>query len=205
MGGLAAVLTAAGVTIYTLGLIGLAIPVRRRFTADDLWTASCAVSLMPKTVVAEQGARIWLKWPTRRAAGGGGLDEGDYVLDSACLPGPPVESERLRRDNPCIHQRLICDEDGALIVACGDFNADLHDVPVQAIRGDVESTGNGELAWQVMVPCENSVPESAQDSLQYLGQGEMIGTLPGWGTAPSRNVAGVRVLVLDALLRSMQC
>src|SRR5262249_42167166 len=29
------------------------------------------------------------------------------------------------------------------IVLCGDFNSDLLDVPVTAIRGDVEDTGNG--------------------------------------------------------------
>ncbi len=70
--------------------------------------------------------------------------------------------------------RIFDEDEGALIVACGDFNADLDDVPVQAIRGDVERTGNGELARRVMVPCENSVPESARYSLLYLGKGEMI-------------------------------
>ena len=69
----------------------------------------------------------------------------------------------------------IFDEDPrALIVACGDFNADTDDVPVQAIRGDVESHGNPELAERVMVPVEKSIPEPARYSLLYLGKGEMI-------------------------------
>jgi hypothetical protein len=57
IGELAAILTAAGVSIYVLGLIGLAIPIRREFT-QDLSTAWYAVALIPKTVVAGQGARI---------------------------------------------------------------------------------------------------------------------------------------------------
>ncbi|MGF1473044.1 MAG: endonuclease/exonuclease/phosphatase family protein [Rubrobacteraceae bacterium] len=69
----------------------------------------------------------------------------------------------------------IFDEDPrALIVACGDFNADTDDVPLQAIRGDVESHDNPDLAERVMVPVEKSIPEPARYSLLYLGKGEMI-------------------------------
>jgi hypothetical protein len=53
----------AGVSIYVLGLIGLTIPIRRPFTRD-LSTAWYAVSLIPKTVLAGHGVRIWLRWPT---------------------------------------------------------------------------------------------------------------------------------------------
>ncbi len=69
----------------------------------------------------------------------------------------------------------IFDEDPeALIVAAGDFNADTDDVPLQAIRGDVESHGNPDLAERVMVPVEKSIPEPSRYSLLYLGKGEMI-------------------------------
>jgi len=70
--------------------------------------------------------------------------------------------------------RLFDENEDALIVAAGDFNADLEEVPVQAIRGDVENTGNGELAGRVLVPTENSVPESSRYSLFHRGRGEMI-------------------------------
>jgi predicted extracellular nuclease len=85
----------------------------------------------------------------------------------------------IMRVGQALETRMLIDEifdadGGALIVACGDFNADLNDVPVQAIRGDVESTGNTELSQRVMVPCERSIPESARYSLLYLGRGEMI-------------------------------
>lgn len=62
----------------------------------------------------------------------------------------------------------------ARIVACGDFNADLDAVPVEAIRGDVENTGNGDLAPRVMVPCERTIPEPSRFSLYHQGKGNML-------------------------------
>jgi hypothetical protein len=55
---LATILTAAGVVIYVLGLIGLGLSIRLAYT-DRLARAWYAVSLMPRTVVAGQGMRIW--------------------------------------------------------------------------------------------------------------------------------------------------
>jgi hypothetical protein len=61
IGDLAAILTAGGVTIYVLGLVGLAIPMWS--VTKDLSTAWYATSLVPRTVVAGQGASIWLRAP----------------------------------------------------------------------------------------------------------------------------------------------
>jgi hypothetical protein len=47
-------------------------------------------------------------------------------------------------------------------------------VPVEAIRGDVENTGNDKLAKQVIVPCERTIPKPARFSLLHHGQGQMI-------------------------------
>lgn len=85
----------------------------------------------------------------------------------------------VKRVGQALETRMLVDEifhedERALIVVCGDFNADTDDVPLQAIRGDVESHGNPELAPRVLVPTEKSIPESARYSLLYLGQGEMI-------------------------------
>ncbi|MEA2525267.1 MAG: hypothetical protein QOF73_2494 [Thermomicrobiales bacterium] len=63
---------------------------------------------------------------------------------------------------------------GALLAVCGDFNADIDEVPMQAIRGDVEDTENPALAVRVLVPCERSVPEPARYSLIHHGRGEML-------------------------------
>lgn len=65
------------------------------------------------------------------------------------------------------------DED-ALVVVCGDFNTDLDDVPLAAIRGDVENTGNGQLAGRVLIPCERTIPESSRFSLLHQGRGTML-------------------------------
>jgi hypothetical protein len=62
IGDLAALVTVVGVTIYALGLIGLAVPIQRSYT-HDFATAWNAVSLMPKTIVVGQGVRIWMQWP----------------------------------------------------------------------------------------------------------------------------------------------
>ena len=72
-----------------------------------------------------------------------------------------------------VDQILDDDLDASIIVA-GDFNAEPGEVPVLAIRGDVESTGNGDLARRVLVPIEQTIPEPSRFTLLYQGQGEMI-------------------------------
>lgn len=72
-----------------------------------------------------------------------------------------------------VDQILDDDLDASIIVA-GDFNAEPNEVPVLAIRGDVESTGNGDLARRVLVPIEQTIPEPSRFTLVYQGQGEMI-------------------------------
>jgi endonuclease/exonuclease/phosphatase family metal-dependent hydrolase len=70
----------------------------------------------------------------------------------------------------------IFDQEGeqALIAVCGDFNADIDSVPVNAMRGPVEETGNPALLGRIMVPCELSVPEPSRYTLLHLGKGEML-------------------------------
>ncbi|MCM1565351.1 MAG: endonuclease/exonuclease/phosphatase family protein [Dehalobacter sp.] len=85
----------------------------------------------------------------------------------------------MKRVGQALETRMLIDEifgedENAWIVACGDFNADLDDVPVEAIRGRVENTGNGELARRIMLPCEMSIPESARFSLYHQGKGNML-------------------------------
>ena len=70
--------------------------------------------------------------------------------------------------------RLFDDDEDAMIVVCGDLNSDLDEVPVEAIRGDVENTGNAGLIKRVLVPCERTIPESARFSHIHQGKGTMI-------------------------------
>jgi predicted extracellular nuclease len=62
----------------------------------------------------------------------------------------------------------------AHIVVAGDFNAEPDEVPVQAIRADVENTGNAQLAGRVLVSIENTVPASSRYSLFHQGHGQML-------------------------------
>jgi endonuclease/exonuclease/phosphatase family metal-dependent hydrolase len=85
----------------------------------------------------------------------------------------------MKRVGQALEMRMLIDtlfdaNEDALLVVCGDFNADLDEVPVEAIRGDVENTGNDKLAKRVIVPCERTIPEPSRYSLLHHGQGEMI-------------------------------
>lgn len=110
------------------------------------------------------------------------------------VPGPPLPPfawrtaygwaegffvSSMKRVGQALETRIVVDnlfneDEDALVVVCGDFNADSDDVPMQAIRGDVENTGNPALSRRVLVPCEQSIPESARYSYLYHGKGEMI-------------------------------
>ncbi|MEL6892645.1 MAG: endonuclease/exonuclease/phosphatase family protein [Actinomycetota bacterium] len=70
--------------------------------------------------------------------------------------------------------QILDDDPDAQIVVAGDFNAEPNEVPVLAIRGDVEQTGNGDLATRVLVPIENTIPEPSRFTLLFQGRGEMI-------------------------------
>ncbi len=62
----------------------------------------------------------------------------------------------------------------ALLAVCGDFNAESEDVPMVAIRGDVEDNQNLLLAPRVLVTCERTVPQSSRYSLYHHGKGAML-------------------------------
>lgn len=70
--------------------------------------------------------------------------------------------------------RLFDEDPCALIAVCGDFNEELDEVAIEAIRGDLENTGNLDLAMRVMVPCERNVPEPARYSFLHNGKGKML-------------------------------
>jgi endonuclease/exonuclease/phosphatase family metal-dependent hydrolase len=85
----------------------------------------------------------------------------------------------MRRVGQALETRILVDQlfdadEEALIVVCGDLNAESDEVPVEALRGDVENTGNPELATRVMVPCERTIAEPARFSLLHQGKPRMI-------------------------------
>lgn len=85
----------------------------------------------------------------------------------------------VKRVGQALEMRALIDtlfdaDPAAQIIVCGDLNADLEDVPLKAIRGEVEDTGNATLATRVMVPCENTVPEPSRFSLLHHGRKQML-------------------------------
>jgi endonuclease/exonuclease/phosphatase family metal-dependent hydrolase len=86
----------------------------------------------------------------------------------------------MKRVGQALEARVVVDElfdaqgTEALIAVCGDFNSELESVPLSALRGRVEDTGNAELSRRVLLPCELSVPESSRYSLLHLGRGAML-------------------------------
>lgn len=85
----------------------------------------------------------------------------------------------VKRVGQALEVRILIDKlfdanPGAWIVVCGDFNAGADEVPVEAIRGDVENTGNSQLARRVMVPVERTIPEPSRFTLLHQGKGRML-------------------------------
>lgn len=85
----------------------------------------------------------------------------------------------MKRVGQALEARMLVDtifdaDENALLAVCGDLNAESDEVPVTALRGDVEDTENGALATRVLVACERSVAEPARFSLIHRGRGQMI-------------------------------
>jgi endonuclease/exonuclease/phosphatase family metal-dependent hydrolase len=86
----------------------------------------------------------------------------------------------MKRVGQALQVRLLIDDlftnQGldTLIAICGDFNSTAEEVPLQAICGPVEETGNPEHGPRLMIPCENNIPDSSRHSLMHLGHGEML-------------------------------
>ena len=85
----------------------------------------------------------------------------------------------MKRVGQALEMRMLIDrlfdaDPNARIVACGDFNADIDEVPMEAIRGDVENTGNPDLVSRLMIPCERNIPAPARFSLYHRGRPVML-------------------------------
>jgi endonuclease/exonuclease/phosphatase family metal-dependent hydrolase len=107
------------------------------------------------------------------------LMKDDYTWLSAAGWAEGYFMASLKRVGAALEARVVIDQifeanPDALILIAGDFNANSDEVPVMAIRGRVEDTGNPELSGRVMVPLENNVPLSSRFTLYHHGKGEMI-------------------------------
>jgi endonuclease/exonuclease/phosphatase family metal-dependent hydrolase len=105
------------------------------------------------------------------------LDQYTWKTASGWAEGYFLSS--MKRVGQALETRMLVDqifdaEAGAWLAVAGDFNAESDEVPVLAIRGPVEETNNPALATRVLVPCENTIPESARYTLFHLGKGAML-------------------------------
>jgi len=106
------------------------------------------------------------------------VDDYTWRTVSAWAEGSFIAS--MKRVGQALQGRLLIDEIfdnqglDSLIAICGDFDSEADEVPVKAICGHVEETGNPEHAPRLMVPCENNIPDSTRHSLLHLGRGQML-------------------------------
>jgi endonuclease/exonuclease/phosphatase family metal-dependent hydrolase len=70
--------------------------------------------------------------------------------------------------------RVLESDRQALILVCGDMNADARETPLRILRGEEDDTGNGALAGRVLVPVERVIPEQRRYSTVHAGQLLMV-------------------------------
>lgn len=105
--------------------------------------------------------------------------ENRYTWKSAAAWAEGYFVSSIKRVGAALEARAVVDEifnndaDAAVILA-GDFNALSEEVPVMALRGRVEETGNSDLTNRVLLPLENNIPEDKRFTLIHQGKGEMI-------------------------------
>jgi exonuclease III len=108
----------------------------------------------------------------------GGTD-GPFAWLSADAWAEGVFLSSMKRMNQALEVRRLVDrildeDEDARIVVAGDFNATPDEIPVMAIRGTVEDTGNAALSGRILVPIEHTVPQSSRYTLFHQGRGEML-------------------------------
>lgn len=99
-------------------------------------------------------------------ASASGWAEG-YFLSSVKRVGQALETRALV-------DSLFDSDPHANIIVCGDFNAEPGEVPVEAICGRVENTGNPDLRARVLVPCSLAIPQSSRFSHLHHGRGNLL-------------------------------
>jgi predicted extracellular nuclease len=69
---------------------------------------------------------------------------------------------------------LLAADENAKIIILGDFNAEIYEVPMMALRGEVADTGNPEHNALTLYACEESVPQDARFTLYHHGRRNML-------------------------------
>lgn len=90
-----------------------------------------------------------------------------YFISSMKRVGQALETRKF------VDELFEVDEDAKIVVS-GDFNAHPAEVPVEAICGRIENTGNPKLNKRVLVSCEDTIPDSTRYTFLYHGQKNLL-------------------------------
>lgn len=85
----------------------------------------------------------------------------------------------VKRVGQALETRLLVDEifdqdANAKILVCGDFNAEPGQVPVEAIQGRVENTGNEELVPRELMAASESIPKDLRFTHLHQGHRNLL-------------------------------
>jgi endonuclease/exonuclease/phosphatase family metal-dependent hydrolase len=85
----------------------------------------------------------------------------------------------VKRSGQALEARLAADalfdaDENAMVLACGDLNADLLEMPGRILSAEVDDTGNPELEGRVLVPIERIAPEDHRYSVIHAGHRHML-------------------------------
>ncbi|MCC0015163.1 MAG: endonuclease/exonuclease/phosphatase family protein [Rhodobiaceae bacterium] len=85
----------------------------------------------------------------------------------------------LKRDGQALEARLVIEEifdaePDALVMVCGDFNAEMREGPLRILMAQSDDTHNGELAGRSLVSLERAVAPAQRYSLIHHGERVMI-------------------------------
>ena len=108
-----------------------------------------------------------------------GQKESNYVWKTGYGWAEGFFISSMKRVGQALETRILVDQifdadETAKIVVCGDFNAHPDEVPVEAITGRIENTGNPDLVNRVLTPCENTVPASSRYTFLHQGQKRLL-------------------------------
>lgn len=116
---------------------------------------------------------------SRIASNVNGQKANNYTWKSAAGWAEGYFLSSIKRVGQALETRILIDEIfsqelNAKIIVCGDFNAEPGEVPVEAICGRVENTGNPDLRASVLLPCSAAIAESIKFSHLHHGQGNLL-------------------------------
>lgn len=157
---------------YQRTVAGDEVPKRLNWERPLLWTR----------IASPDGVEMHIlnaHFKSKLATPAGDLMEDRYTWKSAAGWAEGFFVSSMKRVGAALEARAVIDfifeaDPQALILLAGDLNAKSDEVPVMALRGRVEDTGNGALGYRVMMPLENNVPESSRYTLFHHGRPEMI-------------------------------